>query len=282
MIEELRRFILAANEGNLTRTAQNIFITQSALTQSIHRLEKEIGAKIFVQRGKYLELTADGKALKSMGEKILELWSRAKDPKLRESFRPTINIGMFDNAALRLGSFVKENTLSNKFDLEFTIDNSGKLLSNLQLGVIDIAILVKKNNPYPKEIVCLKEFEEEMVPVSGRIYDNEIEKTPFILFNKGSNTREQTDLIFTERGIRPKVFAESTSPAFMKELAILNCGVALLPENLIKQELKQKMLFKQSFSLKWKREYGIFVHMNTKSAYIDQLVREISIILQRK
>ena len=227
MIEELQRFIIVANEGNLTKAAQKIFLTQSALTQSMQRLEKEVGAKLFVQKGKFLQLTPDGIALKVIGAKILDLWGKAKDPEIRQSMKPRLTIGMFDNAAQRLAAFVQKNTPSRRFTLEFMIDNSGKLLTNLQLGVIDIAIIVKRGQAYPKDIVSLETFEEELVPVAGRNFSGEVDEIPFILYNKGSNSREQIDAIFTEHGVRPNVYAESTSPTFMKELAILNCGVAL-------------------------------------------------------
>lgn len=279
MLEELRRFIIAANEGNLTRAASRVFITQSALTQSIQRLEKEMGAKLFIQKGKYLELTPDGKALKSMGERIIELWDKAKDPKLRESFKPTISIGMFDNAAQRLAGFVQKYTPSDKFALEFVIDNSGKLLSQLQLGIIDIAILVQRNSPYPKEITCIKVFEEELVPVAGKVFTEPVDKIPFILYNKGSNTRDQIDEVFTRKGIKPKVYAESTSSQFMQELAYLNCGVALLPDNLVNQALAEKKLIRQPLKFKWVREYGLFVHKNNKSTLVDSIVSEINNIL---
>lgn len=279
MIEELRRFIMVANEGNLTRASKLVFITQSALTQSIQRLEKEIGAKLFIQKGKYLELTPDGKALKSMGERIIALWDKAKDPMLRESFRPTITIGMFDNAAQRLAGFVQKYTPSQDFALEFVIDNSGKLLTQLQLGIIDIAILVQRNSPYPKEITCVKVFEEELVPVAGKIFTESIDKIPFILYNKGSNTRDQIDEVFIKAGIKPKIFAESTSPAFMKELATLNCGVTLLPEDLVRNDLDHKILKNQKLKIKFQREYGILTHKDTKSNEIYKLVNEISHIL---
>src|ERR1700722_5881151 len=77
MIDELKRFLLVAQEGNLTRTAEKIFITQSALTQSIHRLEKDLQTKLFIQKGKQLQLTPDGKALITIGARTVLLWGDA-------------------------------------------------------------------------------------------------------------------------------------------------------------------------------------------------------------
>jgi len=280
MIKELQRFILVANEGNLTEVAKKIFITQSALTQSIDRLEKEIGAKLFIQKGKYLELTADGKALASIGTKILDLWEKAKDPGIRKAIKPTITIGMYDNAALRLAKFVQENIPSKQTIFEFVIDSSEKLLSDLLLGVLDVTIaVINQRYSHPKEILCLKTFNEELIPVSNKIFNAPLNKIPFILFNKGSNTQEQVDAIFTRKSIKPEIYAQSTSTSFMKELAILGCGVALLPENFVRQELKQKILKKQQLPIKFKRQYGIFVQKNNYLEDKNKIIKEITKIL---
>jgi DNA-binding transcriptional LysR family regulator len=283
MIEELQRFILVAQEGNLTKIAEKIFITQSALTQSMHRLEKEIGAKLFLQKGKYLELTADGKALVSIGTKILDLWEKAKDPGIRKAIKPAITIGMYDNAALRLAKFVQTNTPSPQLILEFMIDTSEKVLSDLQLGTIDIAIaVINKKYSHPNEIICLKTFDEELIPVSNKIFNAPLNKIPFILFNKGSNTNEQIDVIFTQKGIKPVIYAQSTSTSFMKELALLGCGVALLPENFVRQELKQGILKKQQLPIKFERQYGIFVQKNTYIKEKNTIIEAITKILSNQ
>lgn len=283
MIEELKRFILVTQEGNLTKVAEKIFITQSALTQSIDRLEKEIGAKLFLQKGKYLQLSSDGKALASIGTKILDLWEKAKDPEIRKVIKPSITIGMYDNAALRLAKFVQQNTPSQQVILEFMIDNSEKLLSDLQLGAIDIAIAVaNKKYSHPKEILCLKTFDEELIPVSGKIFNATLNKIPFILFNKGSNTQDQVDAIFTRKSIKPAIYAQSTSTSFMKELALLGCGVALLPENFVRQELKQGILKKQQLPIKFKRQYGIFVQKNNYLEDENIIIEAITQILNHQ
>lgn len=280
MIEELKRFILVANEGNLTKVAEKIFITQSALTQSMDRLEKEIGAKLFFQKGKYLQLTADGKAIVSIGTKILNLWEKAKNKQIRKIIKPTITIGMYDNAALLLARFVQQNTPSQQQILEFVIDQSEKLLSDLLLGVLDISIaVINKKYSHSKEILCLKTFEEELIPVSNKIFNLPLNKIPFILYNKDSNTRDQLDILFTQKKIRPKIYAESTSAIFMKELAILGCGVSLLPKNLIYQELKQGILIQQQLPIEFKRQYGIFVQKNNYLEDENRIIEEITKIL---
>lgn len=276
MIEELRRFILVVSNGNLTKTAEKIFITQSALTQSVQRLEKELATKLFTQKGKTLHVTTDGLAVAALGEKILSLWDKAKDPTIRGSIRQTFTIGAFDNAALRLGKYFQNNMQHDIYDLELVIGSSSKLFSELQLGLLDMTIcVIDKKNLLNKNYILLKTFRERLIPVSSKRFKGAVKDIPFILYNKGSFTRDYIDSQFTETGIIPKVFAESTSVTFMKELANLGCGVALLPENSVRAELQQNILKKQHLPYKWYREYGIYLPRNGQLKKEDLLVTEI-------
>lgn len=283
MIEEIRRFVLVAKNGNLTKTAEQIFITQSALSQSIKRLEQTLNTKLFQQKGKGLILTADGIAIQEIGERIIILWEKAKNPTIRQTTLPKYTIGAFDNAALRLGKYFQKTFSQKSFQIELTIGATGNLLRQLQLGVCDLVVCVvdTKNAP-PSNTVLVKTFTEKLIPVSSIKWTDPIESIPFIVYNKGSLTRRQIDRVFTESGITPSIFAESTSITFMKELALLGCGITLLPENFVKMELKQGILKKQKLPLTWERVYGIYVQKNGRISKEHQLIKEISKNLSRK
>jgi DNA-binding transcriptional LysR family regulator len=276
MIEELSRFIQVVNNGNLTKTAEKLFITQSALTQSIQRLEKQIGAKLFSHQGKSLHLTSDGKAVVEIGTKIIELWQKAKDPSARQSLRPVYTIGAFDNAAIRLGKYFQNASSKDIYQLELVIGASQKLLSQLQRGILALAIcVVDKKNPPPHDLILLQTFKEKLIPVSSIMFKGNLKNIPFILYNKGSFTRQYLEDQFIQKGITPNIFAESTSVTFMKELASLGCGIALLPENAVKAELKQKTLKKQKLPISWQREYGIYIHKHGKLSKEHKVVQDL-------
>lgn len=276
MILELHRFLQAAKEGNITRTAEKIFITQSALTQSIQRLEKVLGTKLFIQKGKQLQLTDDGKAIEIIAVKILSLWEKAKDRDSRIMNEQTVSLGLYDNAALRLGSFIQNTFSRNPFRLELTIEGSTTLFTKLTLGILDAAICVTnvKNMP-SKNISLLATFSEDLIPVSSKKFSGTIQTIPFIFYNKHSHTREQTDSDFEKHKIIPLVFAESTSTTFMKELALLGSGVALLPENFVRTELSQGTLIKQKLPLEFKRKYGLYINNESTLTKHHPLIQEL-------
>lgn len=259
MIEELKRFLLVATIGNVTRAAQKSFITQSALTQSIQRLEKELQTELFQQRGKQLILTEDGKSLIIIGEKIVQLWKNAHDPKIRNSHIRTFAIGMFDNVALLLKDFLLSNMQTSTHKLDLTIDTSSRLLQMLQVGTLDAAFCVlNKSTQLPDHILLLRTFFEELVPVSSKKFSQTIEKIPFIVYSQ-SHTRTQIEDTFAQNGIEPIIYAESTSTPFIRELALSGNGIALLPKNFVKDDLDQGRLTIQKLPIRWKREYGLYI-----------------------
>ena len=275
MNEDLQRFLLVAQEGTLTKTAKKLFLTQSALTQSIHRLEKQLNTKLFSQQGKHLRLTEDGKALVTIGTKIGQLWETATSPQKRSMNKPTYAIGLFDNVAIQLGDFFQTHMQTEEYKLELTISSSTNLFNQLQLGTLDAILCVfQDETDIPKNCELLQTFSEKLLPVSAKHFSGKVETIPFILYNQGSYTRKQIDTVFLKHGVQPTIFAESTSVSFMRELALRECGVALLPENFIKNDLDQGRLKKQKMPMQWQRNYGLFVQKDMSHGlpeFLEQL-----------
>lgn len=277
MFLELERFLVVIQEGSVTKAAQKLFITQPALSQAIERLEKEVRGKLFQRIGKRLVLTKDGETVARMGEHIIRLWGTIKDPTARGAHSsPLFSIGLFDNAALKLSSYFQKQLLKKQLPFEVTIDRSSILYQGMQQGVYDMCICVlNPTRTIGSHVLLFKTFSEVLYPVSGKKWKENAEKIPFILYNQGSDTRQYIDKIFFENGIKPSVIVESTSPAFMKELAIGKSGVALLPKNFIQRELQQEKLFIQKFPFTFAREIGLFLNKESNIKTSDIVVQEI-------
>lgn len=76
-IEYLKTFLALANNGNFTKTAQNLFVAQSTVSIRIRELEKEIGKELFKRNHGMAVLTQSGKALVEYAEKMIKLESAA-------------------------------------------------------------------------------------------------------------------------------------------------------------------------------------------------------------
>src|SRR5437868_12579150 len=62
-VAQLRQFLVIADRGNLSRAAEALNVTQPGLTKSMQRLERAIGARLYMRRGRGVELTECGLAL---------------------------------------------------------------------------------------------------------------------------------------------------------------------------------------------------------------------------
>lgn len=68
-IEALNTFLTLANTKNYTRTAAQLFVAQSTVTNRIHELEKELNIALFTRNNRSVELTVEGEQFKDYAEK---------------------------------------------------------------------------------------------------------------------------------------------------------------------------------------------------------------------
>lgn len=276
MIDELNRFIVVVDQGSITSACKKLFLTQPALSLSIKRLEKEIGINLFKHVGKRLVLTKDGKSIYQIGIQMNKLWAKVKDKKTRNAAGLSYSIGVFDNAALKLSKYFQKNISKNIFKLEITIDRSRFLMQGLANGIFDICIcVIGRDFELGYNTNLVKKFNEQLLPVSSKIWKKPFSKIPFILYNKDSATRDFIDDVFLKKSIRPAIIVESINPSFMKELAIGGCGVALLPKNFVEREIKNKQLFIQNFPFSFKREIGLYLSKDGRIKKEDQIIKDI-------
>jgi len=256
MIEELFRFVTIVDEGSITKASKKLFLTQPALSLSLERLENALQLKLIKRNTRHMTVTADGIAIYTVSKKILSLWEGMKNT----ITKTPLSIGMYDNASLRSASFFSTEK-DNKYSFDITIDSSTKLQQYLKQGILDLCIcVIHPTQEKLPEAILVKKIDEPLIPVSRKRWDDTpLSEIPFILYNNGSLTREHINVSFKKQNITPHVVAQSTSISFMKELAILKKGVALLPKNVVQYELKNKDLVEQILPIGWKRTVGLYL-----------------------
>jgi DNA-binding transcriptional LysR family regulator len=78
-LSELRVFVTAAEEGNFSRAAERLQLSQAAISQNIHSIEKEYGVELFIRRGRTVELSEAGQAILPLAREVLHSSSRFED-----------------------------------------------------------------------------------------------------------------------------------------------------------------------------------------------------------
>ncbi|MDE4099933.1 MULTISPECIES: LysR family transcriptional regulator [Rhodobacterales] len=243
----LRYFWAVAHDGNLTRTAQRLNLSQSALSVQIKQLEERLGHALFDRRGRQLHLTEAGRIALDHADAIF-----STGQELVATLEGTVR----DRKALRVGALA---TLSRNFQIGFlrpilsrldveVILRSGSPTELLEgLGTLNLD-LVLMNRPPPDDSLTPYETHqigEQEVSIVGaperldpeRPIRDLLAKQPFILPTTDSSVRTAFDAMASRLSVRPQIAAEVDDMAMMRLLARENIGLALVAPIVVKDEL---------------------------------------------
>ncbi len=243
----LRYFWAVAVDGNLTRTAARLNLSQSALSVQIRKLEERLGHTLFERRGRQLHLTEAGRIALDHAEAIFATGDELMGT-LRETGRA--------RQALRVGALA---TLSRNFQLGFlrpvlgrsdveVILRSGspaellRALEALNLDVVLVNQAPARDAVTPFVSHRLAEQRVSLVGVPERLHGSRhlsdlLAKHPVILPTSDSSVRTGFDALMDRLGIRPQIAAEVDDMAMMRLLVREGIGLAVLPPIVVKDEL---------------------------------------------
>ena len=143
-LRQLRYFVAVAEEGNITRAAKKIFLTQSALSRQIKALEDEIGQCLLERQAHSIRLTPVGEALLHEAREFLQraeamlerLRTTGSGLRLRVGYAPSLAAGLLP-AALENFTQTHPNARVELFDL-----STKEMLAGLEAGTLDLALTV--------------------------------------------------------------------------------------------------------------------------------------------
>jgi LysR family transcriptional activator of nhaA len=252
----LRYFWAVAHDGNLTRTAQRLNLSQSALSSQIRKLEDRLGHPLFERRGRTLVLTEAGRLALDQADRIFAAGDELLDT-LKSEGRA--------RRALRVGALA---TLSRNFtlsflrpvlgraDVEVVLRSGGpaELMQALEALNLDVALL---NRPAARDAVTpfvshrLAEQGVSLVGTPARLGAGAplaelLADHPLILPTPESSIRTGFDALCDRLGIRPQIAAEVDDMAMMRLLARADAGLAVLPPIVVTDELSQGTLTEAS------------------------------------
>ena len=139
----LRYFLAIANEGNISKAAETLHLTQPTLSRQLVDLENEVGKKLF-NRGRHISLTEEGIILQRRAEEILSLVDKTKNElNQTDELTGTITIGSgVYSASTELIRHLEEfSQLYPKVQYEIYTNSADTLQEKLDQGLLDFALL---------------------------------------------------------------------------------------------------------------------------------------------
>ena len=167
-IENIRAFLEVTATGSFQQAAENLHITQSAMSARIKSLEDQLRRQLFNRKRSGVTLTAGGQAFFRYARTVVKTWELARQEiALSDDFSTMVSLGVqlnhWRSTAVPWLQWMKKN--SPDIATQLRSDYSDRLMSSLRDGLLDIAVLYEpQQNP---ELVIEKYLDEPLVMVSS-------------------------------------------------------------------------------------------------------------------
>ncbi|MEN6314251.1 MAG: LysR family transcriptional regulator [Clostridiaceae bacterium] len=230
-------FYTVARTGSFSQAAKGLFISQSAVSQSIRGLEENAGCPLFIRGARNVRLTSAGEMLFSHVEQAYNLLKSAENKLLEmQSLRfGEIKIGVGDTILKYLLTPYLQQFIRDYPKIKIQIINrtSPGIIDSIKRGAVDFGLVTLPVNDRDIETTLFREVEDVFVAsqrfnqLSGReVGISELSTVPLLLLQKESATRRNLDEYFTLKGlvITPEIELESMD--LLVEYSRIGLGVA--------------------------------------------------------
>ena len=257
-LELYRVFYTVAKCGSLTKAAEELYISQPAVSQSIKQLENQLGIRLFNRTHRGMELSAQGgKMIFPEIERALALLNEAENrvAEMKTSATGLIRIGASDTIfeyflADKIVDF-HEKFPAVKIELmaDFTPDTIEKLKANrCDVAFVNLPIAVEPelvlhgNCMRLNDIFIVGEKYKDLVN-EGTVSLSKLKKYPLIMMDKNTVARRALDNFLEAHGVELQPSIEVGSWDLMKRLVLRGMGVGVIPREYATRRLGIEELY---------------------------------------
>ena len=280
-LELYKVFYYVAKNESITRAANELSISQPAISKSIKTLEEQINTPLFIRKRDGVSLTEAGESIYNKIKEAIELIDSAEDDikSLTNLESGSINIGasktiIHEYLMPHIKKFHKEYPNIN---IRIFTDKTSELIKKAKMGLVDV---IFTNMPYnfPNDFEttkimdlhdCLVANESFNYLKGKKITKNDLEKLPLLVLTKGATTRIRLDDYCVKNNITINPEMEFGSNTLIKEFTEAGFGIGMLTKEHVKKELESNELFELDIELPLKAKYlGLVVDSARKSNVI--------------
>ena len=249
----LHYFWAVAKEGNLTRAALQLHVSQSALSTQIKQLEVQMGQALFSREGRVLQLTEAGRVALTYADTIFETGNELT-ALLRDGKRLAKQVLRIGGVATLSRNF-QENfvkPLLKRDDIELSLQSGSldELLTRLAVHNLDVVLSNRKVHASSQHPWRCRRIARQAVSLVGKPrgknkvfrFPEELSAQPLLLPGRDSDIRAGFDVLCEQLGLRYQVLAEVDDMAMLRLLARDSGNVALLPTVVVQDELRSGKL----------------------------------------
>ena len=248
-LRHLKYFLAVAETRNFTRAAAQCFVAQSALSQQIARLEKDVGAELFSRTSRSVRLTAAGDLLVPMARRILADVDHAQEAldALAGLSRGLLRLGLVQTFAGSLDMvevMADYHTRHPGIDYHLVNATSTEMAAAVASGDLDLAVVGLRPQQLPEGLDHRALGSDPLVvivPGDHRLADRQLvdlsDLPPthqLIQFTQGTGLRRQVEEAFARAGVEPGRHFEVAQVHNMIRLAARGVGVTVVPRSSVR------------------------------------------------
>ncbi|MEN5028466.1 LysR family transcriptional regulator [Pseudomonas sp. Ps21-P2] len=236
MIRELKTFVCVARRGTFAAAGREVGLTQSAVSAQIKNLEDALGVTLFDRTGRAATLNAAGQRAVALAEEMLQLFGRMGSPDSANDFRGALRIGAISTAQTGIlpQALVALRSKAPFIEASLVPGVSLNLLSQVDAGELDLAIMIKPPFALPKELHAEVLAREPFVLItpSGMHGDDPrqiLSDHPFIRYDQRSFGGRRVTQFLRERKLEVRQTLELDELDAIVKMVRAGLGVALVP-----------------------------------------------------
>lgn len=250
MEDRLKKFAHLIDAGSYTKAAEEMHISQPALSAAIQKLERELKNSLLL-RTTPLRMTDAGQiAYETAKELTISTTNLALKLAEQAHKKPAVTMGMIDSIA---DTFFGQSTgfehLEKQADVSIVVNNSRYLSQAVARDELDIAFTTGSSSRNYETLIARRIGAEPLVVVChADIYDQTTASIAhgqlphFVSYDQPSTTFQLIQKTFITHSLEPNTILHSTSPDIMLRLVLSKRAVAVLPYLLVKPYLDTQEL----------------------------------------
>jgi DNA-binding transcriptional LysR family regulator len=247
-LRHLRTIVAVAQHRSLTKAGEELFLTQSAISQQIRRLEKELGIEVFRRTSRSVELTAEGRVILGYAQRVLSevdgMHSELEE--ITGLLAGQLRIGgVYPTGPYDLFGMLAEFRAAHPgVAVHMIEDTQDGVLAALRADELDCAFTALDPDALGDEFAATLLWEEEIVvalplghPLCARprITLQEIAAEDLIAYRDNSALRRRLERTMAELQLQPRNAFICTEMGAVRGLASKGLGIAVLPRSVAEQ-----------------------------------------------
>lgn len=277
-LSSYRAFYETAVEGNISKAAVKLGVTQPAISKAINKLEQGFGTKLFNRSQRGVSLSPEGDVLfEHLRQAFYDIERGEEELRhLMDYAYGHLKIG----SSSTLDKYILMPYLKEFFDehplVKLTIEDtsSAQTINSIQNRKLDIgAVILAKNDP---NVTFIKTMDVEDIFVCTPLYlkylheiygpdTNVFETANIMLVNQGHMTRKHIDDYLRRRNLTPRRLLEFPTMDLLIDMAKINMGISAVIKEFVSTELKNGTLIEIPLKEKVPRRQAGFAYLESNN-----------------